>query len=67
MAAASAAFGQPNSSRVYQIVFLRRNPERKALGKEEGDRLQAAHMANVHAMAHRGGWWRRVLLTIHRP
>lgn len=38
----------------YHIVFLRPAPDRKELPKEEADRLQAAHMANIHAMAERG-------------
>ena len=52
------AAGQPgpesHPSRVYHIVFLRRNPARKPLSKEEGERIQSAHMANIHAMADRG-------------
>jgi uncharacterized protein YciI len=35
----------------YFVVFLRRNPERRPLTKEEGDRIQSAHMANIHKMA----------------
>ncbi len=38
----------------YHIVFLRPSPERKALPKSESDRIMAAHMANIHAMADRG-------------
>lgn len=41
-------------TRVYQIAFLKRHPERKELAKDEGSRIQAAHMANIHAMADRG-------------
>lgn len=52
------AKGQPHSaaspSQVYQVVFLKRNPARTPLSKEEGERIQAAHMANIHAMADRG-------------
>jgi uncharacterized protein YciI len=35
----------------YFVVFLRRDPERKPLTKEEGERIQSAHMANIHKMA----------------
>lgn len=53
-----SAWGQSSSAahpgRVYQVVFLKRNPARTTLSKEEGERIQAAHMANIHAMADRG-------------
>jgi uncharacterized protein YciI len=39
---------------LYQIVFIRPDPARKTLSKEDGDRLQAAHMANIHKMAENG-------------
>jgi uncharacterized protein YciI len=39
---------------LYQVVFIRPDPVRKALSKEEGERLQAAHMANIHKMADNG-------------
>ena len=38
----------------YQIVFLRPDPGRKPLAKEEGERIQSAHMANIHSLADRG-------------
>jgi uncharacterized protein YciI len=45
---------EPAATDVYQIVFLRPDPARKPLSKEEGERIQTAHMANIHAMADRG-------------
>ena len=50
-ALAAAAF-QP--SEVYYLVFLRPDPARMPLPKDEGERMQAAHMANIHSMADRG-------------
>jgi uncharacterized protein YciI len=44
----------PAPSDLYQIVFIRPDPARKTLSKEEGERLQAAHMANIHKMADDG-------------
>lgn len=38
----------------YYLVFLRRDPQRKTLSKEEGERIQAAHMANIGRMAKEG-------------
>jgi uncharacterized protein YciI len=38
----------------YYLVFLRPDPARKTLSKEEGDRIQKAHMANIGDMAARG-------------
>jgi uncharacterized protein len=38
----------------YYVVFLRPAPSRRQLPPAEGDRLQAAHMANIHQMAHDG-------------
>jgi uncharacterized protein len=38
----------------YYLVFLRPAADRKALPKEEGERIQAAHMANIHSLADRG-------------
>jgi len=52
--AASQAASDNHSSRVYHIVFLKRDPARKPLSKEEGERIQSAHMANILAMADRG-------------
>jgi uncharacterized protein YciI len=51
LAVAGAA---PLASDVYQVVFIRPDPARKTLSKEDGDRLQAAHMANIHKMADSG-------------
>ena len=45
---------QPVATDLYHIVFLRPDPARKPLTKEEGSRIQAAHMANIHSMADRG-------------
>jgi len=39
---------------LYQVVFIRPDPARKTLSKEDGNRLQAAHMANIHKMADNG-------------
>jgi uncharacterized protein YciI len=47
-------FAADNATARYFVVFLRRSPDRKPLTKEEGDRIQAAHMANIHKMAQDG-------------
>jgi uncharacterized protein YciI len=39
---------------VYYVVFLRPDPARKPLAKEEGERIQNAHMANIFKMAEDG-------------
>ena len=39
---------------IYYLVFLRPDPARKPISKEEGERIQAAHMANIMASAERG-------------
>ena len=39
---------------LYYVVFLRPAPDRKALPKEQMEKIQADHMANIHAMADRG-------------
>jgi len=39
---------------IYHVVFLKRDPARKPISKEEGERIQSAHMANIHSMADRG-------------
>jgi uncharacterized protein YciI len=44
----------PGSTDLHQVVFIRPDPARKTLSKEDGDRLQAAHMANIHKMADNG-------------
>jgi len=38
----------------YYLVFLRPVSGRKPLAKDEGERIQSAHMANIRAMAVRG-------------
>jgi uncharacterized protein YciI len=38
----------------YYVVFLRPDPSRKPLSKADGERIQAAHMANIHKMAEDG-------------
>ena len=38
----------------YYVAFLRPDPQRKPLTKEDGERIQAAHMANIHKMAEDG-------------
>jgi uncharacterized protein YciI len=50
---------QPNAAAVsatarYYVVFLRPDPARKPLAKEDGERIQTAHMANIHKMANDG-------------
>jgi uncharacterized protein YciI len=42
------------STNVYYVVFLRPDPARKPIAKEESDRIQNAHMANIHKMADDG-------------
>ncbi len=42
---------QASGSARYYVVFLRPDPARKALSEEEGEKLQAAHMANIRKMA----------------
>jgi uncharacterized protein YciI len=44
----------PNATAPYYVVFLRPDPVRKVLAKEDGERIQAAHMANIHKMASDG-------------
>jgi uncharacterized protein YciI len=44
----------PASTDLYEVVFIRPDPARKTLSKEDGERLQAAHMANIHKMADNG-------------
>ncbi len=38
----------------YYVGFLRPNPARTKLSKEEGERIQTAHMANINKMADEG-------------
>jgi uncharacterized protein YciI len=49
----AAASGYAQSG-TYYVVFLRPHPERKELSKEESDRIQQAHMANIGKMAKDG-------------
>jgi uncharacterized protein YciI len=56
---AVSLYARPNVAAVsptarYYVVFLRPDPARKPLAKEEGERIQAAHMANIHKMANDG-------------
>lgn len=37
----------------YYVVSLRPHPARTVLGKEEAQKMQAAHMAHIHSMAQR--------------
>jgi uncharacterized protein YciI len=53
----AAAFAQETAretTSVYYVVFLRPDPARKPLAKEEGERIQNAHMANIFKMADDG-------------
>ena len=50
---ALAAMAQ-ESTALYYVVFLRPDPARKTLSKEEGERIQNAHMANILKMASDG-------------
>jgi uncharacterized protein YciI len=52
----AAAFAQEahETTSVYYVVFLRPDPARKPLAKEEGERIQKAHMANIFKMAEDG-------------
>jgi uncharacterized protein len=46
------AQGAPaNGTSHYFVAFLRPDPERKPLSNEEAERIQAAHMANIHKIA----------------
>jgi uncharacterized protein YciI len=53
IALALVASAQESTS-IYYVVFLRPNPARKPIAKEESDRIQNAHMANIHKMADDG-------------
>ena len=44
----------PNRTTRYFVVFLRPAPARKPLEKADGERIQAAHMANIRSMADEG-------------
>jgi hypothetical protein len=41
----------PNALTRYYVAFLRPDPAQKPLAKEDAERLQEAHMANIHKMA----------------
>ena len=45
---------QTPSTDLYYLVFLRPDPARKPLAPADSERIQAAHMANIQAMADRG-------------
>ncbi|HEX6773268.1 MAG TPA: YciI family protein [Acidobacteriaceae bacterium] len=47
----TAAVSGQNGMTRYFVAFLRRSPERKPLAKEEAERIQLAHMANIRKMA----------------
>jgi len=44
----------PAATTRYYIAFLRANPSREPLSKADGERIQSAHMANIHKMAQDG-------------
>lgn len=48
------ALAAENASARYFVVFLRPHPARKPLPKEEAERVQAAHMANIRKMGEDG-------------
>jgi len=50
---AATALGA-QTTELYYLVFLRPAAERKALPQAEMERIQTAHMANIHSMADRG-------------
>ena len=56
--ASGAARGAPAAEAAapapYYVVFLRPDPARLPLSKEEGRRIMGAHMANIQGMADRG-------------
>jgi uncharacterized protein YciI len=52
--ALAAAAAQEDKTSVYYVVFLRPDPARSPLSKEEGERIQNAHMANILKMADDG-------------
>jgi uncharacterized protein YciI len=51
LAATSAA---QEATTLYYVVFLRPDPAGKPLTKDDAERIQAAHMANIHKMAEEG-------------
>ncbi|HUI42426.1 MAG TPA: YciI family protein [Terriglobia bacterium] len=44
----------PQPATPYYVVFLRPDPARKPLQQADGERIMAAHMANIHKMADDG-------------
>lgn len=60
--AALAAYAQTTDRQIpaepgltrYYVVFLRPDPARKLISKADGERIQAAHMENIHKMADDG-------------
>lgn len=50
----AAFYRLPRRTTISKIIFLRPGPARKPLSKEDGERIQSAHMANIHALADRG-------------
>lgn len=50
---AASAWPQTNTA-TYYVGFLRPNPARQPLAKDEGERIQTAHMANINKMADEG-------------
>lgn len=53
-AAAQESTFSPYPTSLYYVVFLRPDPARQPLPKEEGERIQNAHIANIHKMADDG-------------
>jgi uncharacterized protein YciI len=47
-------YGVAEKTQQYFVTFLRPHPGRKALSKQDSERIQAAHMANIHKMAQSG-------------
>ena len=47
-------FAADNATARYFVIFLRPDPGRKSLTKADGERIQSAHMANIHKMAQDG-------------
>lgn len=43
-----------DTTEIYYLVFLRSSPDRKPIPEAEGERIQTAHMANIHRLADRG-------------
>jgi uncharacterized protein YciI len=54
-AQSNVAPSQPNATQNpttrYYVVFLRPDPSRRTVSKDDGDRIQNAHMANIRKMA----------------